>query len=82
VCDVFDALVSTRVYRSAWTTEQALAFLAERAGTEFDERCVTALRDVVAGEQAPVGPEDRRRLLPHPAERFLTPTAGGRVRVV
>jgi HD-GYP domain-containing protein (c-di-GMP phosphodiesterase class II) len=29
VCDVYDALVSDRVYRSAWTPERALALLRD-----------------------------------------------------
>ena len=48
VCDVYDALVSTRVYRDAWSQDRALGLLQEQAGTEFDERVVTALADVVA----------------------------------
>ena len=47
VCDVFDALVSERPYREAWPVERALATLADGAGTQFDERCVRALTDVV-----------------------------------
>ena len=43
VCDVYDALISTRVYRGAWRPEPALAFLHEHAGDAFDRRCVTAL---------------------------------------
>jgi len=34
--DVYDALVSDRPYRAAWTEEKALAYIKERAGTEFD----------------------------------------------
>jgi putative nucleotidyltransferase with HDIG domain len=48
VCDVYDALVSPRVYRGAWTHEQALALLREGAGVEFDARCVDALERVLA----------------------------------
>ncbi|HXF98089.1 MAG TPA: HD-GYP domain-containing protein [Gaiellaceae bacterium] len=56
VCDVYDALISTRVYRDAWPHERALAFLRERAGVLFDERCVAALERVLAAERgAPLG---------------------------
>ena len=48
VCDVYDALVSPRVYRGAWSHEQALALLREGAGVEFDARCVDALEHVLA----------------------------------
>jgi HD-GYP domain-containing protein (c-di-GMP phosphodiesterase class II) len=52
VCDVYDALRSTRVYRDAWSHERALAFLRGAAGTEFDVRCVEALERVLGREQA------------------------------
>jgi HD-GYP domain-containing protein (c-di-GMP phosphodiesterase class II) len=43
VCDVYDALLSPRVYRPAWTVDEALAKLREEAGTAFDPACVDAL---------------------------------------
>jgi HD superfamily phosphohydrolase YqeK len=51
VADVYDALVSRRVYRPAWTTDQALEHLRAEAGTAFDERCVEALEAVVTGRE-------------------------------
>ncbi|MGH2763213.1 MAG: HD-GYP domain-containing protein [Thermoleophilaceae bacterium] len=53
VCDVYDALLSTRVYREAWTPERALGLLREEAGTALDPRCVAALERIVAGEARP-----------------------------
>jgi HD-GYP domain-containing protein (c-di-GMP phosphodiesterase class II) len=50
VCDVYDALVSPRVYRPAWTQADALALLREETGTAFDERCVAALELVLERE--------------------------------
>ena len=50
VCDVYDALVSPRVYRVAWTHEAALNLLHGETGRAFDERCVTALERVLEGE--------------------------------
>jgi HD-GYP domain-containing protein (c-di-GMP phosphodiesterase class II) len=47
VCDVYDALISKRVYRDAWSHEEAMALLRREAGTAFDERCVIALAHVV-----------------------------------
>jgi putative nucleotidyltransferase with HDIG domain len=44
VADVWDALVSPRVYRAAWTPERAMGLLVEESGTGFDARCVEALR--------------------------------------
>src|SRR5919199_119944 len=46
-CDVYDALVSDRVYREAWTPERALALLREQTGTAFDGACVESLARVV-----------------------------------
>jgi HD-GYP domain-containing protein (c-di-GMP phosphodiesterase class II) len=63
VCDVYDALVSDRVYRSAWTPERALALLSDEK--QFDPRCVSALAavtappfvaDIAAPAPAPVRP--------------------------
>ncbi len=47
VCDVYDALRSERVYRPAWSLEQAVAHLREGSGTAFDPRCVGALLTVL-----------------------------------
>jgi HD-GYP domain-containing protein (c-di-GMP phosphodiesterase class II) len=46
-CDVYDALVSDRVYRAAWAPERALALLHEESGTGFDPKVVEALERVV-----------------------------------
>jgi putative nucleotidyltransferase with HDIG domain len=54
VCDVYDALISRRVYRDAWSHERAVALLREESGTSFDARCVAALERVLAEERAPV----------------------------
>jgi putative nucleotidyltransferase with HDIG domain len=50
VCDVYDALVSPRVYRPAWSHDQALHLLRSEIGTAFDARCVSALESVLARE--------------------------------
>lgn len=36
VADVFDALTSDRVYRSAWTVQTTIAWMTEARGTHFD----------------------------------------------
>ena len=51
VCDVFDALLSRRVYRPAWTLETALELLSRESGTSFDPACVEALERVIEREQ-------------------------------
>ena len=40
VADVFDALSSPRVYKSAFPFEKAVSMLEEGAGTQFDPKCV------------------------------------------
>lgn len=46
ICDVFDALVSSRPYKKPWSEEEALEFLKQSAGTHFDPRLV----ELFAGE--------------------------------
>jgi CHASE2 domain-containing sensor protein len=38
ICDVFDALVSKRPYKEAWTVDAALAEIEHTAGSHFDPR--------------------------------------------
>jgi len=40
VVDVWDALLSDRPYRKAWTKEQALQYLKDQSGTQFDPAIV------------------------------------------
>jgi putative nucleotidyltransferase with HDIG domain len=42
VCDVYDALRTTRPYREAWPQERTVAYLEGRAGVEFDAEMVKA----------------------------------------
>jgi putative two-component system response regulator len=53
VCDVYDALISTRVYRDAFTHEEAVALLHEEAGAKLDRRCVATLERILTAERAP-----------------------------
>ena len=52
VADVFDALISKRVYKGAWTLEDALAHIKSLSGKQFDgavvERLEQCFDDVVA----------------------------------
>jgi len=52
VCDVYDALLSRRVYREPWSQERALALLHGEINTAFDSRCVEALERVLAARAA------------------------------
>ena len=36
ICDVYEALVTERPYKSAWDKQKALQFISENAGTMFD----------------------------------------------
>ncbi|MGI4763818.1 MAG: HD domain-containing phosphohydrolase [Janthinobacterium lividum] len=42
VADVFDALVSDRPYKRAWSVEDAVAYIEAHAGSQFDPTCVGA----------------------------------------
>lgn len=41
ICDVFDALISERPYKTAWPMEKALEEIQSESGTYFDPRLVT-----------------------------------------
>ena len=42
VADVFDALVSERPYKRAWTMAEGIDFLKGQRGKHFDPKCVDA----------------------------------------
>jgi len=42
VSDVFDALTSVRPYKAAWPLDDAIAWIREHAGSQFDPRVVAA----------------------------------------
>lgn len=45
VADIFDALLSPRPYKRAWSIEEALAFIEDQSGKMLDPDCVQALMD-------------------------------------
>ncbi len=47
VCDVYDALRTRRPYRDAWSSTQALEYIHERSGAEFDPAMATAFTDMM-----------------------------------
>lgn len=47
VADVFDALITPRQYRDAWSVEQAISWVVGRAGKDFDPLVVEAFVEVV-----------------------------------
>ena len=48
VCDVFDALVTERVYKPPWTVEQAVTELRRLSGHAFDPRLVELFIGLIA----------------------------------
>ena len=51
VADVFDALVSERPYKRAWTLDEGLAHVGSQKGKHFDPRCVDAFLSNIAKVQ-------------------------------
>jgi HD-GYP domain-containing protein (c-di-GMP phosphodiesterase class II) len=47
VCDVYDALRTTRPYRDAWPSDKILAYVEERSGVEFDGQIAHAFTRMV-----------------------------------
>ena len=47
VADVFDALLSVRPYKKAWTVDQAVTQIEAESGRHFDPRCAKALLDLL-----------------------------------
>jgi response regulator RpfG family c-di-GMP phosphodiesterase len=46
ICDVYDALVSERPYKRAWSREEALAEIAAQRGRHFDPRLTDAFLEI------------------------------------
>lgn len=63
VCDVYDALRTRRPFRPPLSSDAAIQFLTQRAGTEFDPEMVTAFADMM------------REWEPHTLARHVTPDA-------
>lgn len=58
VCDVFDALCTHRPYREAWEIGRTLAYIEERAGTEFDPEIARAFIGMMRRFELQVGALD------------------------
>ena len=46
LCDVYDALRSTRPYKPAWSAEKAQALIREQAGQHFDPALVQLMESL------------------------------------
>ena len=56
ICDVFDALLTERPYKRAWTLEETLGYIGAERGRHFDPELATlflAIADQPAGVRAP-----------------------------
>ena len=51
VVDVWDALLSERPYRPAWSREDALKYVADQRGTHFDPQVVDVFMDLIKTDQ-------------------------------
>ena len=60
VADVFDALISKRVYKGAWSLEDALAHIKALAGKQFDGAVVESLERSFDDMVAAMEEENRR----------------------
>lgn len=47
IADVFDAITSNRVYKTAWPIEKALDYIKEQRGKQFDPEVVDAFFEIV-----------------------------------
>jgi putative nucleotidyltransferase with HDIG domain len=71
VCDAFDSMTSTRVYRKAKGIEDAVTELRRCAGTQFDPAALEALERAIAREGWEAEPEPREEEQPNVAAAAL-----------
>ena len=48
ICDVWDALLSDRPYRQAWSRERSIVYLVEQSGVHFDPQVVNQFLKMIA----------------------------------
>ena len=60
-CDAYNAMTTNRPYRAAMPMEHALQELTDGSGTQFDERVVRAVIEVVQESQPVISPADEVR---------------------
>ncbi|MCB1156838.1 MAG: response regulator [Leptospiraceae bacterium] len=47
ICDVFDALISVRPYKKAWTVEKTMSYINDSSGKHFDPELVKAFNSIL-----------------------------------
>lgn len=62
VADVFDALTSRRVYKEAWTPEDALARIDQESGRQFDPEIVAVFRKIIPDLHAELARADAAQI--------------------
>lgn len=62
VADVFDALTSRRVYKEAWTPEDALARIDQESGRQFDPEIVAVFRKIIPDLHAELARADTAQI--------------------
>jgi CHASE2 domain-containing sensor protein len=60
VCDVYDALLSERPYKAAWTREAALAHIRAERGRHFDPTLVDVFLELRGAQDGPIADEGLR----------------------
>jgi HD-GYP domain-containing protein (c-di-GMP phosphodiesterase class II) len=58
VADVYDALITRRPYKEPWPVEQAIEYIRQRAGSQFDPAVVSAFLRLDQAGQLPSSPEE------------------------
>lgn len=54
IVDVWDALISDRPYREAWSSDKTLEYIREQAGIHFDPKVVKAFLELIEQESLPL----------------------------
>jgi len=49
--DVFDALIAVRSYKKAWTEQEAISYISDQSGKQFDPLVVEAFHKVMECRQ-------------------------------
>lgn len=62
VADVFDALTSRRIYKEAWTLDEALAHIDRDSGRQFDPEIVAVFRRIIPALYAELSRADAAQI--------------------